>query len=437
MPISGSRYFNDPALAAAASNLAGLFAPPSGSDAAGWAAAGAKKAESARLAELFNYAKDPNFDQTQFDRLGVGAGAYTPSQSYYSVDEGNAVTRRGQDVTAQTALSTNAADNARALETNRLSELGNLFDPLAQDAMRPAIPTDIAAQFGVTHGLVAEHGKDSPLSETQLKASILGGMTPEMQEAVTFGSTPIEPIATPAGPRNVLRTDAIGEVPYEKPAGAGMSVTLPDGTVVATGGKSTEAENKAAFAGTMAEGASNDLVKAFDTPGAMPTGTDFQFFNLMRNAPLATHPALVSQMSPQGQKFYQNIRTALPYQLMAKSGLAVTEQEYERSLMELVPVPGEDPGVTAGKRRQFAQFVGVIHGLSGAAWGKAHSNPPIPGPADEAAPKEIVEPGTVPSPTSAAPPQAAIDFLKANPDAAADFDAKYGPGAAARVTGGQ
>jgi len=90
MPIKSSGYYNNPQFAQAASNLASLFEPPSGADAAGWAAANAKKAEASRLQQFFDYRNDPNFDQAAFDRMGVAAGAYQPNQSYYSVDQGNA-----------------------------------------------------------------------------------------------------------------------------------------------------------------------------------------------------------------------------------------------------------------------------------------------------------------------------------------------------------
>ena len=104
MPIVSNRAYNDPALGQAFSNLAQLFAPPSGSDLAGYATAKAKKEEAARLAELFNYAKDPNVQQAVFDRLGQATGQWTPSTGYYGVDTTAATARRGQDIGAATEL---------------------------------------------------------------------------------------------------------------------------------------------------------------------------------------------------------------------------------------------------------------------------------------------------------------------------------------------
>jgi hypothetical protein len=53
-------------------------------------------------------------------------------------------------------------------------------------------------------------------------------------------------------------------------------------------------------------------------------------------------------------------------------------------------------------------------------------------------PLTVEEPPTRPAASAAtAPPQAAINFLRANPTTRAEFDKKYGAGAAARALGGQ
>lgn len=363
MAIRSSGYFNSPQFAQAASNLAGLFAPPSGSDAAGWAAANAKKEEAGRLAQLFTMAQADQFNQQQFDRMGAAAGQWTPNQSYYAVDEGNAVTRRGQDVTAATSIQNNQLDNQTGL-------LGKLYSPVGQGEIRPELPGGIASLYGMPNVTVpAVAGAPKPLTEAEVKGGIISGMSPDEQRAIGFGSTPVETVVTPAGPRIQTRLDAIGEAPHEKPSGPGMSVTLPDGTVVATGGKTTEAQDKNAYAAQMAEGATLELLDAFDT-GKLPTGSDFQLQNARRVLPEAAAPLLAPNMTPEGQRFYQNLSSALPYQLMTQSGQAVTEQEYARKLAELVPVPGEDPAVTASKRRQLEVYMEAVKNAAGPAWGR-------------------------------------------------------------------
>lgn len=129
----------------------------------------------------------------------------------------------------------------------------------------------------------------------------------------------------------------------------------------------------------MTEGATRDILAAFDN-AALPTAGDAALRGAASVLPQAMAPLLSNQMSEQGQVFYQNLKTALPMQLLVQSGQGVTENEYERKMQELVPVPGEEPGVTTAKRRQIAAFAAAIQGLSGNALAKAKSVAPAPDP---------------------------------------------------------
>lgn len=274
MPIKSNRFYNDPSIGAAFENLAAAFAPPSGADAAGWAAANAKNAEAARLAEAFNYAKDPNYSQAMADRLGVLGGLYAPSQSFYSVDQANATTRRGQDVssrtalaaneldnvtarrgqdlTAQTALTANEADNARAIRQTQLTALGGMFDPVAEGAVRPEIPGNIAGMFGVDGPIAPVEGRQKPMTSDEVIGMALQAMPTEQVNQIArdklaptdsqvqgqqrralvdngdlttqdlvntiMGSVPVENVVGPDGqPVVVSRADAIGQRPFINP----------------------------------------------------------------------------------------------------------------------------------------------------------------------------------------------------------------------------
>ncbi|OWK20230.1 hypothetical protein AJ88_31895 [Mesorhizobium amorphae CCBAU 01583] len=333
--MKSSQFFNNQQFAQAASNLASLFEPPSGADAAGWAAANEKKLKTSELQRYFDYKTNPNYDQATADRMGVGL-VYNPDQSYYSVDQGNATTRRGQDVTAATsrannaddnvrALETNAADNTRALETNRLSELGKFYQPLNEGQVRPDVPTDIAGQFGVDHPLPAAQGRDKARSETEVQGDLIdkmrraGLITDDMVVDRYVGDkAPVETVGPEGKPVYMAPGAAArtGAPAYEKPAGAGMTTTLPDGTVIQMGGKPTDAQLRSGYVGTMSIAPTLDLLSAYDT-GKLPNATDFQMFNLKKIAPDAFAPVLNDGMSDAGQAFYQNLSNVLPYQLMA------------------------------------------------------------------------------------------------------------------------
>lgn len=322
MPVRSNGYFNNPAFAQAAQNLSSLFEPPSGADAAGWANADAKRAEAQRLADYFTQSQDPNVDLDRLSRTGLGVGAFDFRGSKYGVDQGEATTRRGQDVAASTSM-----------QNNRLDNLTDLFGPVSQDALRPEIPANIAEMYGVPNALPQVQGNRSPLSETQLNAQNIQGMPQELQDAIAFGSTPIEPIVTPEGPRNATRLDAIGEQPVTKDGG-GLSVTLPDGTVVQQGsGKISEAGGKKINYGVTAE----KMLPIMDEIGKELTSLSSA---ASENVPLLGNYAQsekYQQARIAGERFTQVI-------LRNESGAATPDAEVAKYMATFLPKPGDKPG---------------------------------------------------------------------------------------------
>ena len=225
MAIGTNRIFNNPEFSAIYNNLASIFAPPSGSDLAGYATANATRQKSQGLAELLRMAQSGQFDQNVFDRLGQALGQWTPSTGYYNVNTTAETARRGQDIGAATTLQTNRLDN----QTKAITDL---YGPLSEGQIAPAVPPDIMGTLGLP-GIDQRTGLPKPLSEDQVKAAVFQDMSPEEQRAMVFGNTPIEPVVTPEGPRNVTRIDAIGAEPFVKPGSEGKPTNavalMPDG----------------------------------------------------------------------------------------------------------------------------------------------------------------------------------------------------------------
>lgn len=405
MPIKSSGYFNSPAFAQAASNLSSLFEPPSGADAAGWANAKAKRDEASRLQQFFDYQTAPNYDQAQADRLGIGAGAYAPNQSYYSVDQGNVTTRRGQDVTAATSRANNTDDNTRALEVGRIGGLADLYGPLNEGQIRPELPPEVAGRFGVTGGLPQVAGAPKPLSETELKAAILQGMPQNMQEAAAFGSTPIDPIVTPEGPRNALRTDAVGQEPAYAPKGNGTTMTMPDGTVVQVGGDKpiTEAQGKLVNYDSTAEAMNQVIDKYGDTltDPVMGASEASPSIGTLNPGNYAQSPEY-QQARVAGERFVQSI-------LRNESGAATPDAEVAKYQAALLPRPGDQPETR--RLKAWARQV-AINGMKGgmtlqarlAAVDAALQNGPPPDfTPDAAAPAAAATAPAAPAPTGDMP----------------------------------
>lgn len=239
MPITSNRMYNDPALGAAFSSLAAAFAPPSGSDLQGFAQAKLGNQKHEQLAQMFTNAQNPEFDQAQFDRMGQAAGQWAPSTGYYGVDS-----------TAATSRGNNAADNARALQQTELEAEAamarqNATPVLVNEGQTAFLPGQTQAATGLPEmfsgamtlgqGETAympngetRIGAAKPLSETELKAAIMGDLSLADQQAAVLSDIPIENIIMGDQPTVVRRSDAVGQQPYFNP-NAGTTVQMPAG----------------------------------------------------------------------------------------------------------------------------------------------------------------------------------------------------------------
>lgn len=259
--------FNNPYFKVAHDNLLKMFAPVqmNSSDFANKALADARIAEMNRLGWLFDNPDDPTASRRSA-LTGVQGYGQTPEGFRYNVDQGNLTQRYGYDTQAATSRANNAADNVRALEERRMQEaaalerlgitdatqrygidtqaetsrqnnildnqqsvIGKLFGPLDPGQIRPDVPVDIMEVLGLP-GVAAVEGAPKPLTEGEVKGSIIQEMDPDLQAAIAFGNTPIDPVMTPNGPRNVLRPNAVDQQPAPAGTGTGTGYIAPDGS---------------------------------------------------------------------------------------------------------------------------------------------------------------------------------------------------------------
>lgn len=227
MPVRKNGYYADPALGTAFDNLAAAFATPSGADVAGYARGGAEREKAARLADLYAYAKDPNYDQARADRMGIAAGNYTPIQSFYAQDQNNSTTRRGQDVKARADTDVAGINNAGALARQLALPVSAKDGEIVRLPEQTAAATGLPAMFrgnittkpGETvtqpDGSVIS-GMPIPMTNEQVRGAILQGLPQPEQRAVALQGVGVSPIvdAITNKPKNVLTPDAAGQTPY-------------------------------------------------------------------------------------------------------------------------------------------------------------------------------------------------------------------------------
>lgn len=199
--FQNNRHYNDPALGAAFSNLASMFAPPSAQDTAAYAAAASKRAEENRIAQLFASTADPS---AQAALIGLQTYGQTPAGFTYKTDQDNATQRYGYDQSAAAARYGHDTSAATTLEKaamdNQADVVTGLFAPLGEGEVRPAVPADIAGIFALPEVDMAA-GAPPRMSETEAKAAERmrlareGTLTDDMLlDAIIGERTPVEAV---------------------------------------------------------------------------------------------------------------------------------------------------------------------------------------------------------------------------------------------------
>ena len=193
------RQWNDPAIGQAFANLSQMFAPPGGGDMAGFAQARRSNFETGQLEALF--ADIDSFTPDQFDRRTAGLGIQRPDQGFGARDMANATARRGQDLDLIGRYATNNLTSDQAIP--------GVPAEIAQALDIPQLPGVSGAELGAPQ---------SPLSETQMLAAILGDLPPNEQRARALQGVPVEQIIGQGGEAEfAFRPDAIGQAPAAQP----------------------------------------------------------------------------------------------------------------------------------------------------------------------------------------------------------------------------
>ncbi len=229
-PLAG-RYFNDPNFGAALSNLASAFAPPGAEEMLGWEQLRGTRAENDRLSSLWDAAG------SDFDRMGAAAGRWTPTQSYYAVDQANATDRRGQDLDYALGTRGQNVDLATAIGTTPLERTEAIAGLSPEMAAALGLP-EIAPVSGASLGAEA-----APLTETQVRGQFLlgaqadGSLTDQDIWSMAMGDTPTTNVVDPVTgqPRVAFSGEAArnGATPFVNPGSkAGVdfgNYKAPDG----------------------------------------------------------------------------------------------------------------------------------------------------------------------------------------------------------------
>lgn len=233
MPVVSNPAYNDQTLGQGFSNLAQMFAPPSGSDIAGYANAAAIRQKMGLFDRSMANPNDPNFDRYQI-LLGNENGTNTIAAQ----NQNNATTQRGQDLNLkaneETAL---VAPLSAGQVRNVPTDLAKLYDvPPQQSGNIAAQPNETI----VTPSGQTVKGAYMP-SQDQLNASIESAalanhqLSPEQIQALIMGNTPVEAVAGPDGAAvNTYRPASVGKQPVAVTGGVAQAYDTKMGSDLAT-----------------------------------------------------------------------------------------------------------------------------------------------------------------------------------------------------------
>jgi hypothetical protein len=413
MPITKNGYYNDPAIGEAFGNIADIFKPPSATEAYAAAKAAETKQHINVLAELYAHANDPSVSLDQLDRAGAVTGVFNPTQGFGARNMDDATKRYGVDKTTAAAIANNKADNNQKMAQTR-------YGAIAEGASLPAMPANVASLYGLPEsgavgggvklnqgetytapdglsygGKAALAGTPKPLTDAEYKAAEMarlqkeGKLTDPNMMSLIMSGAPTEDVVDPVTGQAIIkpRNEAVGMQPAPKKLIQGT----PDQF------KQTESQAKAQLtADEMVEPAKR--VEALISSGEFPNDLGDYYLNQSTNA--TTAPFTMPNMSPAAQQVYSDLKNLTSTYLYYKSGAAQSPSEEETQKALIVPVPGEDPGLTKTKMQTIQYRINFIRAASGAKSAQPTASAPgSPAPAAPAAKNWVLQDGKlVPAP---------------------------------------